>query len=85
MHLKSDERILRQSDFVESVLRQQGEVLERKYRLKALGYDWEQIIARVAELFDMPPQEILQAGKQPLRVQARSLVCYLAASELKKG
>ena len=82
VHLKSDERILGQSDFVESVLQQHNEVLERRYRLKALGYNWDQIIARVAELFDMPPKEILQTGKQPLRVQARSLVCYWAVSEL---
>ncbi len=82
VHLKSDERILGESDFVESVLQQHNEVLDRKYRLKALGYDVDKIIERVADLFDIEPQEILQTGKQPLRVQARSLVCYWAVSEL---
>ena len=30
----------------------------------------------------MPPRDILQAGKQPQRVRARSLVCYWAVREL---
>ena len=44
IHLKSDERILGQSDFVESVLQQQNERLDRKYRLKAMGYDLGKIV-----------------------------------------
>ncbi len=82
VHLKSDERILGQSDFVESVLQQHNEVLNRKYRLEALGYDFDKIIERVSELFNVEPQAVLQPGKQPLRVQARSLVCFWAVSEL---
>lgn len=82
IHLKSDERILGQSDFVESVLQQQNERLDRKYRLKAMGYDLGKIVERVGELFAMPPRDILQAGKQPQRVRARSLVCYWAVREL---
>ena len=82
IHLKSDERILGQSDFVAGVLQQQNERLDRKYRLKAMGYDFDKIVARVGKIFAMSPRDILQAGKQPQRVQARSLVCYWAVREL---
>ena len=33
-------------------------------------------------LLEIDPQEILLTGKQPLRVKAKSLVCYWAVKEL---
>ncbi len=78
IHLKSDERILGDSDFVQSVLEEQNAQLEGRYHLKRLGYDFDRVVARVAELFDMKRNEILRPGKQPERVRARSLVCYRA-------
>ena len=80
--LKSDERILGESDFVETVLNQQDEDLERRYWYRAAGYDLDKIIERVVDLLDMPTGDILQPGKQPKRVQARSLVCHWAVNEL---
>jgi hypothetical protein len=47
-----------------------------------LGYDFDKVIVRVAELFDMRPDEVLYIGKRPRRVQARSLACYWAVNEL---
>jgi putative transposase len=81
-HFKSDERILGDSDFVESVLREQEERFDRRYRLNAHGYDLDMVVARVAELFDMTAAEILQPSKKPDRVRARSLVCYWGVTEL---
>lgn len=81
-HLKSDERILGESDFAGSVLKQQDDDLERRYGYSASGYDLDKVIERVGKLFNMPPDDILQPGKQPKRVQARSLVCHWAAGEL---
>ena len=37
--IKSDERILGESEFVMQVLDESNEQYDRKYRLKALGYD----------------------------------------------
>jgi hypothetical protein len=82
VHFKSDERILGDSDFVESVLREQEERFDRRHRLKAGGYDFDTVVNRVAELFHMTATEILQPGKKPERVRARSLVCYWAVTEL---
>jgi len=75
IHLKGDERILGDSDFVESVL-------ERRYRFQVQGYNFDEVVSRVAGLFEMKPGGILRSGRQPERVRARSLVCYWAVKEL---
>jgi REP element-mobilizing transposase RayT len=83
IHLKGDERILGDSDFVESVLKTQNEQMERSYKLQAKGWDFEKVVSRVAEIFNMEADLILIAGKQTLRVKSRSLVCCWAVKELK--
>ncbi|MDZ7698424.1 MAG: transposase [Deltaproteobacteria bacterium] len=82
LHFKSDERILGDSDFVESVLREQEERFERRHRLKARGYNFDMVVGRVAELFHMTAKEILEPSKKPQRVRARSLLCFWAVTEL---
>jgi len=74
VHFKSDERILGDSDFVETVLDFAYEAMERRYRLKADGYTLERVGKRVAELFDMSHSDVMTPGKQPRRVQARSVL-----------
>ena len=82
IHLKSDERVLGDSDFVENVLKAADESLERKYQLKSQGYDIDKLADRVSEIFTIRPEEIFQPGKQPVKVKARSLFCYWAVREL---
>jgi putative transposase len=81
-HIKSDERILGESDFVSNVLSEAEEAFERKYELKSLGYDLDHVAARVAEIYEMEVDEIYIKGKQQKRVKARSLLCYWAVREL---
>jgi putative transposase len=47
-HVKGDEQILRDSDFVVSVLSEQNERLEARYLLQSQGYDFRYALARVA-------------------------------------
>jgi REP element-mobilizing transposase RayT len=82
IHVKGDERILGDSDFVESVLEEQNERLERRYRIQIQGYDFDKIIDRVARTFELKPEEVLRNVKQRRRVKARSLLCYWAVNEL---
>jgi putative transposase len=82
IHVKGDERILGDSDFVESVLEEQNERLERRYRIQMQGYDFDKIIDRVARTFELKPEEVLSNVKQRRRVKARSLLCYWAVNEL---
>jgi putative transposase len=82
MHLKGDERILGDSDFVETVLEKAREQIERRYRLQAEGFDFAKVVSCVSNLLKIDSKEILLTGKQPLRVKARSLVCYWAVKKL---
>ncbi len=82
VHLKGDERILGDSDFVEAVLEAQNEKLERRYRLEAKGFDIEKAIKRAAEVTGLAAAQIRAASKEPRRVEARSLACYWAVREL---
>ena len=81
-HVMSDERILGDSEFVDSVLSEAEEKYERHYELKRQGYDLDRIAERVAEIYGMETREIISRGKQPRKVQARSLFCFWAVSEL---
>ena len=80
--IKGDERILGDSQFVESVLKEAQENLERKYRLETEGYDFKWLVDRVAGQLGLRPREVLAAGKYPQTVKARSLLCYWATREL---
>lgn len=82
VHIMSDERILGDSDFVDSVISQSGEQYERRHRLKRQGFDLDRIAARVAEVLSMEPDEVFSKGRQDRKVKARSLLCFWAAREL---
>ena len=81
-YMKGDERILGDGDFVETVLKASKDVFDRKYLLKDRGYDLNAVVDRVAEVLGVNRAEVLSPGRQPRRVQARSLVCYWASREL---
>ena len=79
---KSDERILGDSDFVESVLAAADEQMERKYALRAAGLDLDGLAEIVADLTGVKACRIFSPGKDRSRVQARSLLCFWATREL---
>ena len=81
-HVKGDERILGDSDFVLSVLSEQNERLEARFLLQSQGYDFRYALERVAQLSGLEIDQILKASKQPARLFARSLLCYWAIREL---
>lgn len=78
----SDERILGDSDFVDTVLSQADERYERRYELKRRGYDLARIAKRVAEIYRMERDEIFSKGKQQRKVKAKSLLCFWAVREV---
>jgi len=77
-----DERILGDGDFVEEGLSKSQEQLEKKYKLKAQGYDLEAVAAQVANMLGVKTSEIWAPGRERKRVEARSLFCYWAVREL---
>jgi hypothetical protein len=62
--------------------KRKNERLDRRFRLQAQGVDFEKVVEWVAEVFVLEPEQVLSPLKQPLRVQARSLLCYWAIKEL---
>ncbi|MDY0040170.1 MAG: hypothetical protein RBS57_07635 [Desulforhabdus sp.] len=82
IHLKSDERILGDSEFVDSVLAAARETMEGQYRLKARGVSFDTIVARVSQIFDVPEERIRISGKERKRVNAKSIAAYWAVREL---
>jgi REP element-mobilizing transposase RayT len=80
--IKSDQRILGDSEFVSEVLSESEEQFSRKYRLQSMGYDFERIVKRISELFQLEKEYITGKGRQQDRVMARDLLCYWAAIEL---
>jgi len=82
MHLKSDERILGDSDFVMRVLTASSEEFKNKYRLKTKGIDFSAVVKKVSNLFNIEPEALLLPGQQRQRVLARSVLAYWAVREL---
>ena len=85
VRLKGDERILGDSDFVEAVLKEADEKLERRYRLKTEGFSLQQVAGRVAEVLDIAVERVWEKNRRPQVVAARSLLCFWANSELGMG
>jgi len=80
--IKSDQRILGGSSFVQEVLSESEEEFSRKYRLKSLGYDFERVVDKVSLIFDLEKDYITGRGRQKDRVEARDLVCYWCVIDL---
>ena len=80
--IKSDQRILGESDFVQEVLSESEESLTQKYELKSRGFNYEKVIERVSSLFEMDKKYITGKGRQQPRVKARDLLCYWCAVKL---
>jgi chromosomal replication initiation ATPase DnaA len=74
--------ILGNSDFVEAVLKEADEQLERRYRLQAEGFDLDRVAGRVAQVLDMPLEVVWEKSRRPKVAEARSLLCYWASKEL---
>jgi putative transposase len=80
--VKGHERILGDTDFVMEVLAEANETVNRRYKLRSLGYDVETVAQRVSEIYGIDPKELFPRRRQKIRVEARSLLCYWAVHEL---
>ena len=59
-----------------------SEQLERRYKLKGLGYDLKRISERVSKIYGIAEGEIYSRGRRKAQVEARDLLCYWAVREL---
>lgn len=79
---RRDGRILGNAQFVDAVLAKADEQLSGKSRYQQKGIGLNELVEVVAPLLGISPEEVMAPGKQPMRVQARSLLCYWAVREL---
>lgn len=82
MFQKSDERILGDGDFVETVLNNAKETLNTRYVLAGKGIAFEDVLAAVSELLSIDHRELLGPSKERNMVKARGLICYWGVREL---
>ena len=80
--IKSDQRILGDGDFVMEILSDSEEAFSRRYRLKRRNIKFEDVLRKVATLFHVEGDYIIEKGRQRDRVGARDLLCYSCAVEL---
>jgi chromosomal replication initiation ATPase DnaA len=79
---KSDERILGDGDFVNSVLSDAKEAKNNRYRLLAEGIRFDDIIPVAADLISVEQESLIGPSKERTVVKARALLCYWAVHEL---
>ncbi len=82
IHVKGDERILGNSDFVETVLNQASEQMEKQYLLQAKGWTLEKIIEKAVSIFSVEKDQMIAGGKQQNLVHARSVAAHWATRYL---
>ncbi len=79
---KSDERILGDSEFVETVLTAAQEAMESRYVMAARGIQFEDVAAAVAGLLGIAARQLSGPSKERTIVKGRALVCHWAVQEL---
>lgn len=80
--VKGDQRILGGTGFVLKVIGDAEHAYERRFAIKNKGYTLEKIADLVAAAFGIKSEDVISKGKYPLRVEARSLFCYMANRDL---
>jgi putative transposase len=81
-HLKSDERILGDSEFVAGVLEGAQERMEKLCTYLQKGLDLDRLAQVVARLLGVNVSQVWEKGQKSQAVQARSLLCHWAIHEL---
>ena len=80
--IKSDERILGDSEFVMLVLDEANDQYERKYKTKAFGYNLAKVERKVLGLFGIVKEELYSGSRKKPISEARSVFCYWCVREL---
>lgn len=80
--IKSDERILGDSEFVMQVLSEADEAFERRYELKSQGYDIVRVEKRIIDVFGIERDDLYSGRRKKPISEARSVFCYWCVKEL---
>lgn len=79
---KSDERILGDGNFVDSVLASAQEATNKRYKLAAKGVGLDALIPVAADLLSVDCESLIGSSKERIVVKARAVLCFWAVYEL---
>ncbi|MBA2123989.1 hypothetical protein B9J78_03530 [bacterium Unc6] len=79
---RGDERILGDSDFVNKVLRDAEETLDRRDKFQKEGWGLETISEKICALLNMETRDLKRKGRANLISDAKGIVCYFASKQL---
>lgn len=79
---RGDERILGDGTFVNTVLKEAEEEIERKELLRRSGWDLEKLVNHVCSLLPLKENELKKKGRQNNLSCAKGLLCYLGYAKL---
>lgn len=82
VRIKGDERILGDSDFVQTVIEKAEERLSARYRLQSEGVGLENVAQRVGEALGIPMAVVWEKSRRPVVAKARGLLAYWAYNDL---
>jgi REP element-mobilizing transposase RayT len=82
LRIMGDERILGNSEFVESVIRQANETYEKQTLAMAKGLDLEAVMEAVLKHFKLDRVLVKSSSRQRTVARARAIICYLAVDHL---
>jgi chromosomal replication initiation ATPase DnaA len=68
-----------------NILSEADERLNRRYELKSLGYNLDEVEQRVLEIYQIERKDLYSKGRERIRAEARGLFCYWAVRELGYG
>ena len=80
--IKSDERILGDSEFISQILSEADDELDRRYRLKSQGYDISSVEERVFGIYEIEKKDLYSGSRKQKISEARSIFCYWCVREL---
>ncbi|MDP3980276.1 MAG: transposase [Chlamydiota bacterium] len=78
----SDERILGDDGFVNEVLSQADEKLEKQEKMRRAGWDMDRLAEAVAEFFEIEKEDLSSKGRNRRMALARAVFAYYACEEL---
>jgi len=78
----SDERILGDGDFVDTVLKNAEEEYEKKFHAIAKGLNLDKLISIIVDYFEIDSNLIASSSRQKTIARARAIICCLAKDKL---
>jgi len=82
LRIMGDERILGNSDFVESVMRRANETYEKRTLAMAKGLNLDNVMDAVLSHFKLDREIVTSSSRQRTVARARGIICCLAVDQL---